>query len=141
MLIPRSRSRHAAAHGFVATLVAALGVGCGGVRTGEVSGVVTLDGVPTAGLLVRFDPDDRGATDVPPSCGVTGTDGRYRLVRPGRKSGAVVGPHLVSVVTGDGQLVQADGGTAAGAESRHEVRPGENVIDLELRSAAATAGP
>jgi hypothetical protein len=141
MLILRSRSPHAAACGFVAMLVAALGVGCGGARTGEVSGVVKLDGVPTAGLLVRFDPDDRGATDVPPSCGVTGTDGRYRLVRPGRKTGAVVGPHVVTVVTGEGVPVQAGGRPAEGAESRREVRPGENVIDLDLRSAAPPEGP
>jgi hypothetical protein len=134
MLLPPCRSPRAAACGLAAALLVPLVGGCG-VRTGEVSGVVTLDGAPAPGLLVRFDPDDQGATDVPPSSGFTGTDGRYHLVRPGRKTGAVVGWHVVTVVTGEGVLVQAGGGPAEGAESRREVRAGENVIDLELRSA------
>jgi hypothetical protein len=112
----------------------ALATGCGGPRTGEVSGTVTLDGVPAAGLIVRFDPETAGAGDVRPSCGFTGTDGRYRLMQTGQSTGVVAGPHRVSVVSGDGAPLRNGAATVAGAESRHDVKAGENVIRLDLRS-------
>ena len=73
--------------GFALAVGVAL-VGCGGgPATGDVSGVVTLDGKPIDNGYVTFIPAD-GKTQS--SGGEIGTDGRYRLSSP-------VGPMKVEI--------------------------------------------
>ena len=74
-----------------------IGGGCGGRPTGfpetaPVTGTVTLDGSPLEGATVSFLPAEGRS-----SVGTTDGAGRYRLVFTGAVSGAVLGPHHVSV--------------------------------------------
>jgi hypothetical protein len=63
----------------------------------EVSGVVLLDGQPMPEALVVFLPDPERGTNGPRCSGVTDAQGRFRLMRDDRGSGAVVGFHRVLV--------------------------------------------
>lgn len=70
-------------------------VGCGGSeKTASVSGTVTLNGVPLAGAIVRF--QRPGGS---PSAGVTDASGRYVLTYTRSVRGAEVGSHRVSIST------------------------------------------
>jgi hypothetical protein len=63
-----------------------------------VSGVITLNGQPTAGIAVSFEPiASEGVNVVGPSAsGVTGADGRYTLkTLDGESSGAATGKNRV----------------------------------------------
>jgi hypothetical protein len=89
--------------------------GCadGGPRYADVSGRVTLNGEPLAGVSVDFQPVAAGkdADPGPGSTGKTDRDGRYTLrsqLDAGR-SGAVVGKHQVRVWAPEA----ADGADAA----------------------------
>jgi hypothetical protein len=66
-----------------------------------VSGRVTLDGLPAARVTVSFNPRRRGDTlqAGPPSMATTDSEGRFMLqvARPGGRSGAVPGAHLVAI--------------------------------------------
>jgi hypothetical protein len=80
----------------------AAGCGAGGFTTAPVSGRVTVDGEPVAGLRVSFEPvggKDRPLPG-PDSVAVTDEDGRYSLVTTDEgQGGAVVGPCRVRVWT------------------------------------------
>ena len=55
------------------------------------------------------------------------------LLRAGGKSGAVVGQNTVRVMNGEGgELGRLLGKAVSGAVSQREVKPGSNVIDIEL---------
>lgn len=110
--------------------------GCGeGFQTAEVSGSVKLDGKPAPGLMIQFEPDDGTETNLPPSTGYTNAGGQFVLVRPGRKTGTVVGKHTVRIMTSEGSdLVILNGRKIEGTVSQREVKPGSNVIDVELTS-------
>lgn len=72
--------------------------GCGSDNVAQVSGVVTLNGQPTAGIAVSFEPIPPEGTNVPgPSAsGVTGADGRYTMKTvDGELSGAATGKNRV----------------------------------------------
>ena len=75
--------------------------GCGGSGDlAPVSGVVTLNGKPTAEIAVTFQPVPvPGTKDPPPSAfGVTNSDGRYSLmVLDGNRKGASVGKNQVRI--------------------------------------------
>ncbi len=75
-------------------LVLFLLAGCGG--SGELvsaTGTVTLDGEPLAGVIVEFHPvSDTGSTA---SFGLTGADGRFRMMRTAFESGVAPGEYLV----------------------------------------------
>lgn len=81
----------------LATLVAMLAaVGCGpsaGGSLAKVSGVITVDKVPTAGLMVTFYPKGEGKT----ASGVTDAEGKYTLTTLEPNDGAIVGQHEVTV--------------------------------------------
>src|SRR5262245_2487482 len=86
---------------IVAPAVLTLG-GCGGGGGGlaPVSGVVTLNGKPTAEIAVTFQPVAESSTKNPPpsSFGVTDKDGRYSLmVLDGNQKGASVGKNQVRI--------------------------------------------
>lgn len=86
-------------------VVAAAGLsGCAAGDVAAVSGRVTLDGKPLAGVWVNFYPAAAPGRPNPGypsvSAAPTDADGRYTLTIPQtRQAGAVVGPHAVSVNT------------------------------------------
>jgi hypothetical protein len=87
---------------WVGLLVVSL-VGCdsGGPQYANVSGVVTLNGKPYAGAIVKFQPV--GTKDnVNPGRGSyahTDENGRFNLVVDDKIKGAVVGKHRVAITT------------------------------------------
>lgn len=110
-------------------------VGCGGpaFESAEVTGTVTAGGQPAAGLMIQFEPADGEGIRLPPGTGLTNAEGRYVLLRAGGKSGAVVGQNTVRVMNGEGgELGRLRGRAVEGAVSQREVKPGSNVIDIEL---------
>jgi hypothetical protein len=91
------RSRRFLRGRFVlAALAASFLGGCGrSVTLGEVEGTVRLDGQPVGQVFVVFIPED---PQEPQSTGVTDAEGRFKLRCNNAHSGAVVGPHRVTLV-------------------------------------------
>mgnify|MGYP003662987241 CR=1 FL=1 len=118
-------------------------VGCGGQAgdqpdLGSVTGTVTLDEKPLAGVVVVFSPE-KGRSSV----GTTDSDGKYELIYVGDTKGANIGTHKISITTALGET--ADEGAAPVKETipakyntqttlTEEVKAGDNVIDLKLTS-------
>jgi hypothetical protein len=78
-------------------LLAVVGCGSGG-KVAPVSGTITLNGQPAAGIAVSFEPIATEGNNVPgPSAfGVTGPDGRYTAKIVGREmNGATTGKNRV----------------------------------------------
>lgn len=82
---------------LVACLVAAaLAGGCRKeARLVPVEGVVRIGGRPAANIAVQFLPDDVAGEPRPTSFATTDPEGRFRLMAPGGKEGAVTGGHAV----------------------------------------------
>lgn len=95
--------------GVLIAMAATTQAGCGGgpFDIASVSGVVTLDGAPLDGATVRFKPQRQSDNPLvgPGSIGLTDAEGRYRLTTHDGASGAVVGPHRVSISTYDKRMV------------------------------------
>jgi len=138
--------------------VACLGCG-GGSSVGSVSGQVTMDGSPLPNALVTFVPEAGGRA----ATGKTDAGGKYELIFLDKK-GALVGKHKVSVTSvqeakpvtemssdSPEYKKQAMGGSASDYAKAtvaepiparynskttlsYEVKPGTNVINLELTS-------
>lgn len=116
---------------------AILATGCGSSNLNEVTGKVTLDGQPTSGLEVQFEPNDpaMGTT----ATGYTQADGTYKLYYPGSQTGAPPGEYTVRITV-------AEGGETTGkprrvapqynsqSELTATVKPGPNTIDFEVTS-------
>jgi hypothetical protein len=86
--------------------VAVLATGCSKAPydTAAVSGRVTLNGEPLAGVAVMFQPiaPDGNINPGPGSYGITDADGRYSLTLIGKETpGAVVGKHKVRIALHD----------------------------------------
>lgn len=127
---------HAGRRFFVLSLAILPLAGCGGqgFTSADVTGTVKLDGKPVPGLMVQFEPKDGEGTRLPPGMGLTNAEGKFVILRPGGKSGAVVGSNTVRVLSGEGsELAKIGGRQVEGAVSEFEVKPGPNVIDIELR--------
>lgn len=74
--------------------------GCGkpeGPEYAKVTGTVTVDGKPAAGVNVTFHPDATKGTKGPVSAATTDDQGKFVLHGPGGKEGAVVGWYKVTV--------------------------------------------
>jgi hypothetical protein len=72
--------------------------GCGSDKVAPVSGLITLNGQPTAGIAVSFEPIATEGNNVPGAAasGVTGADGRYTLKTVGGEmTGATTGKNRV----------------------------------------------
>ncbi len=100
---------------------------------GTVSGTVTLDGQPKAGLRVLFSqPGFRS------SGGFTDQNGYYELKYLRGTMGAAVGTHSVRIdpVTKEGEKTQKQLPVKYNrkTELTAKVEPGSNVIDFELQS-------
>lgn len=118
-------------------VVAALFAGCArqGFQTAEVTGTVTYKGAPAVGLFVQFEPPDGYRQGLPSAMAVTDTAGRYYLVRPGSKRGAVVGVNRVTVTVmgGEGEVVTIVPAEVLARACREiEVKPGRNVHDIAM---------
>jgi hypothetical protein len=66
--------------------------------TVPVSGIVTIDGKPAAGILVQYNPDFNTGGKVVASSGVTGADGRYTLKTDAGLPGALIGKHKIVLI-------------------------------------------
>jgi hypothetical protein len=82
-----------------------MATGCSGAKLGQVSGIVTVDGVPVTNGTIMFVPaDGKGAI------GSIGSDGRYTLTTYKPDDGALVGHHKVTIhatKVGAGTMVPA----------------------------------
>jgi hypothetical protein len=105
---------------------------------GEVTGTVKIDGVPTAGVQVAFEPQSQDPRKILPAAyGMTDANGAYRLLRRGREPGAPIGLHHVRMTP-----VEQEGGKNAVIHPRYQannalwadVKSGTNVIDFDLLS-------
>ncbi|MEW4563125.1 hypothetical protein AB1K70_11400 [Bremerella sp. JC770] len=110
-----------------------------------VTGKVTLDGSPIAGLRVNFEPNEGRR-----SSGITDKSGEYVLKYKDQKQGAVPGPHRVTIVwTGEsdeeieGESTPTDDpGSNSGivipsrynaqSQLKAEVNPQTNRFDFDL---------
>lgn len=119
--------------------------GCSdGPQTGEVTGTVTIDGQPVAGLLVQFEPQDGIRLGLPPDYGPTDAQGRYRAIQADGKTGAAVGLNHVRLTA-----IEREGGEQAKIHARYagdytfwfEVAPGTNTYDIELKADPFRRGP
>lgn len=126
---------------FVIALPSALSVpGCGnlaGPEIAEVTGRVTVDGVPLEGVVLQFEPDESavapGKKSLPIAFGTTDADGRYRAFRTGnRLFGAAVGLNHVRITVPEGSSAKVHPRYMGDSVFWHEVGPGDTVIDLEL---------
>ncbi|MCA9117220.1 MAG: hypothetical protein KDA79_19255 [Planctomycetaceae bacterium] len=113
-------------------------------------GQVTLDGTPVTNGIVRFLPDRDAGTSGPIASAVLDENGKYELLSPGNRSGAVVGSHLVTVIcndlgvrevsegvfedTGEKCLVPGKYATETTSGLRATVEEGPNTIDFKLQS-------
>ena len=119
-------------------LLTAVGCSPSGERYAEVTGTVTIDGKPAAGVLVTFEPQIPDPRKVPVcSFGTTNAEGQFRMMRRANQSGALLGQHHVRITP-----VEQEGGKPTVVHPRYqannalwaEVAEGPNVVDFELRA-------
>lgn len=105
-------------------LLAAI-IGCGGTTYVPVSGVVKLNGVPYPNAVVSFQPLGTGDNPTPGrgSSAYTDANGRFVLKSDNDKDGALVGKHIVRIMT-RGNDVEGQG---AEGGSPDEVPKGRKV--------------
>lgn len=134
---------------WAATALLAAAAGCSGPETevGQVSGTVRIAGKPHHEIQVRFYPD--GAAPMAMAEGLTDQAGRYTLYHcpaggTDYRSGAVVGRYKV-VLVDQSRPAPKDGGKMAPSvvPARYgnptttpltfEVKPGDDVIDIEVK--------
>lgn len=130
---------------FVPMLLVSILLGCSGTPsdqpvTGEVEGIVTLDGNPLANARVIFVPQEGGQA----SDAVTDDSGRYVLRYKRDIMGAKIGQHTVTVTTFEAQELDDFGKPTGGrpelvpAQYNEnstlvvEVKKGKNDIPLPL---------
>jgi len=119
--------------------LAALAVAAGcdsGPPMGQVSGKVTFQGKPLPNAEIEFQPVDNR----PSSSAKTDAEGRYKLQFTSKKSGALVGEHVVAITTE--QDASEDGKPAVReklppkyntrSELKKTVKPGRQTIDFDL---------
>lgn len=109
-----TRSRVWAAGGLLVALV-----GCsGGPTIVPVSGIVTLDGQPYGKAVVVFQPiaDKNNENPGRGSSAYTDENGRFVLKYDGMDDGAVVGKHLVRIMTKGSDIVGGAPSTAGSSD-------------------------
>jgi len=116
-------------------------VGCSGSSDVQpVSGTVTLDGAPLAGVMVRFTPTSGEKRTT--SLGKTDAQGHYELRYSSQQQGALIGTHMVQVVNLDGQP-EPGMPKARKVPKQYDVHSdltaevtsnGQNVFDFDLTS-------
>lgn len=125
----------------IATISALLG--CSGGQESAVEGVVTLDGSPLSRGSVTFVPVEQGAS----ATAEIGPDGRYEA-RTATAVGLSPGEYLVTVRAREDAIPNPGGGAPAPGKLitpekygnsatsgfRFSVNPGDNEINLDLKS-------
>lgn len=106
---------------FTALVLGTLAVaGCGGgPKLAPVSGIVTVDGKPYPNAVVSFQPVAMKNGDNPGrgSVGKTDKDGKFTLKYEGQEPGAVVGKHVVRIVTDGVFGIEQDASKTVGTGS------------------------
>ncbi len=111
--------------------------GCGGSKFGQVTGKVTLDGVPLKGITVRFEDEGGSAT-----IARTDDSGNYELRYSLDEMGAPIGKHKVTIFTaapvteGTGERAPPEIVPAKYNKQStmvHEVKRGKQVINFDLK--------
>lgn len=118
-------------------------LGCGGAdhpELGTVTGTVTLDGKPMAGVNIVFMPEVGR-----PSSAVVDEQGRYELLYTEGLAGTKVGSNTVSFSWPTGVSgVAIPARYAEKSELKAEIKPGSNTFDYDLKSdpgASTTPAP
>lgn len=84
------------------SLMALIATGCTPVdKLVPVEGVVLIDGKPAPNISVQFMPDVLKGGQGPTSFGTTDAEGKFTLTTNDGKAGAVIGPHIVTLVDND----------------------------------------
>lgn len=98
---------------------------------GQVSGTVTLDGEPLAGVIVMFKPDSGR-----PATGETDGAGKYVLVYRYGVNGAKIGPNTISFSWPTGESGSQSIPDKYGAKTtlKEDVKAGRNTFDFALTS-------
>jgi len=107
-----------------------LTVGCGSTNpeTIAVTGRVTCQGKPVAGLLVQFTPQGEGLPGKPAG-GTTDADGKFSLSTYKDDDGAVVGLHQVAVMPNTPEVRWS---CKSPENLTYEVKPGCEPLQIEL---------
>jgi hypothetical protein len=91
---------------------------------------VLVDGKPLQSAFVTFVPE---GSDAVRGVGSTNAEGRYRVIRPGSKVGAMIGKNRVSVTGGDaGRTLPPQYNTES--TLTYEVKSGANVFDIDIKT-------
>lgn len=132
---------------FLFPLLCLISVGCSDTPSdqpdlGTVTGTVTMDEKPLAGVMVVFSPEEGRS-----SMGTTDDAGKYELVYVGDTKGAKIGTHKISIATAQSDSSEEEGGAGAApfketipakyntkSTLTEEVKAGENVFDFQLTS-------
>lgn len=121
-------------------LLAALG--CGG-RYVPVSGQITLNGAPLADAYVTFQPvgSPSNAEPGPGSYGKTDAEGRFTLRIVGDdRTGALIGPHTVSISAYTGQIPEPTEERVAKVENKVPERYNtETALRFEVPAGGSSA--
>ena len=108
-------------------------IGCGGADhpdLGTVTGTVTIDGKPMAGVNIAFMPEVGR-----PSTAVVDEQGRYELLYTEGLAGTKVGPNKVSFSWPTGVSgIAIPARYAEKSELKAEIKPGSNTFDYDLKS-------
>jgi len=116
--------------------------GCGKSDYAPVSGVITVNGKPTANIRIVFAPMGTQETNTPgpPSLAVTDAEGRYQLQTRTGDDGAVVGKHDVTFTYADlepmGDL-KIWLGSAESEEEAEVVKKKIKILEQEIASRGA----
>lgn len=158
----RAASSRRIAHFALFIAIAAMIIGCGQTPLpATVEGTLRLNGKPLDNFLVIFFPEpEKDQPDKPRSVGITDAEGKFRLRCDDQRSGASTGWHRVTIrdlsaSTGvrrrDHGTVDADDapasppprarpsrvspryGSPTDTPLRKEIKPGDQIIDLEIR--------
>lgn len=88
------------------------------------------DGKSLQGAFVTFVQE---GPDAVRGVGSTSAEGRYRVIRPGSKVGAMIGKNRVNVTRGDGGRALPPQYNTESALT-HEVKSGSNVFDIDIKT-------
>ncbi|MDG1873855.1 MAG: carboxypeptidase-like regulatory domain-containing protein [Mariniblastus sp.] len=133
---------------FIGMLVLGLIVGCGGENFSSVpvSGTVTMDGKPIAGVAITFYPEATESTSIvgPFSEAVTDSEGKFELKTRYGDPGAVVGQHRISfeyagvdpedLAAAESELAEAkaEGGDTAAAQAAVDKQKGATKGKIKI---------
>lgn len=123
-------------------------IGCSDNDLGYVTGTVTLDGQPVGPGTIRFYLDDPNAEFPPVPVSKFGEDGLYELKLSGSMFGAPPGEYTVVITDkaaelgmGDTPIIPAAYQNRKKTDLHTTVKPGQQVIDFDLKSGSNDRPP